>query len=176
MKEVSTKPYLLRALYEWCTDNGYTPQIMVEVDSRAKVPPEHVRDGQIALNIGALATHGLVMGNEFIEFQARFGGVARQISVPVGAVQAIYARETGQGMAFEVEGAEDDDFDFEPADEVATEPERPVLAAVPAPEDATQAESVSQDSGSELSTEGRADNDDRDPPPSSGRPHLKVVK
>src|SRR5690606_38972641 len=111
MGETSTKPYLIRALHEWCTDNGYTPYITVVVDEHTVVPREHVREGAITLNIGALATHKLVMGNEFIEFQARFGGVSRQISVPVGAVRAIYARETGQGMAFEVTPAAPVDAD-----------------------------------------------------------------
>lgn len=102
MSELSTKPYLIRALHEWCTDSGYTPHLSVVVDERCLVPPEHVKDGQIVLNIGSLATHKLELGNEYIEFQARFGGVARQISVPVYAVAAIFARETGNGMAFEV--------------------------------------------------------------------------
>ena len=101
MAETSTKPYMLRALHEWCTDNGYTPQIVVQVDANTLVPPAHVRDGQITLNIGALATNRLVIGNEAIEFQARFGGVTENIYVPIGAVTAIFARETGAGMGFE---------------------------------------------------------------------------
>jgi stringent starvation protein B len=97
------KPYLLRALYEWCVDNGYTPYVSVMVDASTSVPVEHVRNGEIVLNIGPLATNGLKMGNEAIEFSARFGGVARQIRVPVSRVAAIYARENGQGLSFEVE-------------------------------------------------------------------------
>ena len=100
MQLPSTKPYLLRALWEWCCDNGYTPFIAVAVDQYTRVPREHVRDGQIVLNIGQEATGHIKIGNELIEFQARFGGVARQLSVPVGRVVAIYARENGQGMAF----------------------------------------------------------------------------
>lgn len=103
MAETSTKPYLLRALHEWASDNGYTPHIVVQVNDMCRVPPAFVRDNQITLNISPLATGGLVMGNEFIEFQARFGGKAENISVPVAAVTAIYARETGAGMGFEVE-------------------------------------------------------------------------
>ena len=99
----STKPYLLRALWEWCCDNGFTPHIVVVVDQYTRVPREHVRDGQIVLNIGQDATGHLKIGNELIEFQARFGGVARQLSVPIGQVVAIYARENGAGMAFELE-------------------------------------------------------------------------
>lgn len=97
----STKPYLLRAVYEWCVDNGYTPQISVVVDSRTRVPMEYVRDGGIVVNIGPLAAHRLKMGNEIIECTARFSGVAKELVIPVAAVTAIYARETGQGMSFE---------------------------------------------------------------------------
>jgi stringent starvation protein B len=103
MAETSTKPYMLRALHEWCTDNGYTPQIVVQVDANTLVPLAHVRDGQITLNIGALATNRLVIGNEAIEFQARFNGMTEHLYVPIAAVSAIFARETGAGMGFEVE-------------------------------------------------------------------------
>jgi len=104
MELPSTKPYLLRALWEWCCDNGFTPHIAVEVDERTRVPREFVRDGQIVLNLGPSATNKLQIGNDYIEFQARFGGVARDLSVPVERVSAIYARENGAGMAFEVDG------------------------------------------------------------------------
>jgi stringent starvation protein B len=103
MAESSTKPYMIRALHEWCTDNGYTPHIAVRVDGNTLVPPAHIRDGQITLNIGSLATNRLVLGNEAIEFQARFSGVTENLYVPIAAVTAIYARETGAGMGFEVE-------------------------------------------------------------------------
>ncbi len=103
--EIPTKPYLLRALYEWCVDNGYTPHLAVKVDSRAQVPSEYVREGEITLNISPTAVHKLQMGNELIEFSARFAGVARQLSVPVAGVYALYAKETGHGMTFEVEAA-----------------------------------------------------------------------
>lgn len=103
MAEIPNKPYLLRALYEWCVDNGYTPHLAVKVDSRTQVPSEHVRNGEITLNVGPGAVHKLQMGNELIEFSARFGGVARHLSVPVANVYALYARETGHGMTFEVE-------------------------------------------------------------------------
>jgi stringent starvation protein B len=103
MAETPTKPYILRALYEWCVDNGYTPHLAVKVDARAQVPAEYVKSGEITLNISPTAVHKLQMGNELIEFSARFGGVARQISVPVAGVFALYARESGHGMTFEVE-------------------------------------------------------------------------
>jgi stringent starvation protein B len=102
--EIATKPYLLRALFEWCVDNGYTPHLAVKVDSRAQVPAEYVKNGEITLNISPNAVHKLQLGNELIEFSARFGGVARQISVPVTNVYALYARETGHGMTFDIDG------------------------------------------------------------------------
>ena len=105
VKEIPTKPYLLRALYEWCVDNGYTPHLAVKVDSRTQVPSEYVKGGEITLNISPNAVHKLQMGNELVEFSARFGGVARQISVPIANVYALYARETGHGMTFDIDGA-----------------------------------------------------------------------
>jgi stringent starvation protein B len=102
----STRPYLIRALYEWCTDNGYTPYIAVVVNERVQVPREYVKDGEIVLNIGFDATTSLQLGNDFIEFKARFAGTARDILVPVAQVVAIYARENGQGMAFPMAIAE----------------------------------------------------------------------
>ena len=104
MSEIPTKPYLLRALFEWCVDNGYTPHLAVKVDSRTQVPNEYVKNGEITLNVSPNAVHKLQLGNELIEFSARFGGVARQISVPVTNVYALYARETGHGMTFDIEG------------------------------------------------------------------------
>lgn len=98
----STKPYLLRAIWEWCCDNGFTPYIAVQVDLRTRVPREFINDGQIVLNIGPGATSQFQIGNDLIEFQARFGGVSRKISVPVEQVSAIYSRENGAGMAFDL--------------------------------------------------------------------------
>ncbi len=99
---ISTRPYLLRALYEWCTDNGYTPYIAAYVDETVQVPMEHVKNNEIVLNISMDATSALKLGNEFVEFKARFSGSPRQIMVPIDRVIAIYARENGQGMAFPV--------------------------------------------------------------------------
>ncbi|MFN4325770.1 MAG: ClpXP protease specificity-enhancing factor [Azonexus sp.] len=138
MELPSTKPYLLRALWEWCCDNGFTPHIAVEVDERTRVPREYVRGGQIVLNLGPAATNKLQMGNELIEFQARFNGVARDLSVPVGRVTAIYARENGAGMAFELEDghpatggeATGQDAPAAPADEPPPEPPRPKLQRI----------------------------------------------
>ena len=97
----STKPYFIRALHEWCTDNGFTPYMLATVDSLVRVPQEFVRDGQIVLNISYDATGNLKITNEMVNFQARFGGVARDISVPIDNVAALYARENGIGMSFE---------------------------------------------------------------------------
>jgi len=138
VKEISTKPYLLRALFEWCVDNGYTPHLAVKVDSRAQVPAEYVKSGEITLNISPNAVHKLQMGNELIEFSARFGGVARQISLPIANVYALYARETGHGMTFDVDG-KDAGSGGKPSIQSRAEMEtvasnvKPPAAALPAP-------------------------------------------
>ena len=99
----STKPYLLRALYEWCLDNNQTPYIAVWVNEHTRVPMQYVRDNEIVLNIGPTASHNLHIDNEWVNFSARFSGVAHDIWVPVGHVSGIFSKETGQGMGFEVE-------------------------------------------------------------------------
>ena len=99
-QSTSTRPYLVRALHEWCTDNGFTPYVAVLVDETVQVPREYVNNGEIVLNVSFDATSGMQLSNEFIQFKARFGGVARDIVVPMGRVIAIYAKENGQGMAF----------------------------------------------------------------------------
>ncbi len=98
----STKPYLIRAIHEWCADQGFTPYLAVKVDSSTRVPREFVKNGEIVLNVGLEATHQLSMGNEEITFQARLGGKAFPVVVPIERVAAIYASENGEGMAFEV--------------------------------------------------------------------------
>jgi stringent starvation protein B len=104
----STRPYLIRALYEWCTENGFTPYVAVKVDGSVQVPREYVQGGEIVLNVSMDATSSLKLGNEFIEFKARFGGKPRDIMVPIERVMAIYARENGQGMAFPVSDVQSD--------------------------------------------------------------------
>jgi stringent starvation protein B len=96
----STTPYLIRAIWEWCGDNGLTPYVAVKVDGNTRVPLEFVRNGEIVLNISADATRNLKIGNDLIQFSARFNGVSREVSVPVTTVAGIFAKETGQGMAF----------------------------------------------------------------------------
>jgi stringent starvation protein B len=98
----STKPYMVRAIHEWCTDNGLTPYLAVSVTKDVQVPQEHVRNGEIVLNIGLLATDRLMLKNDAISFQARFSGRVQEIYVPMEQVVAIYAKETGNGMAFDV--------------------------------------------------------------------------
>lgn len=158
MPEVSTKPYLLRAIYEWCTDNGYTPHIAVVVDARTRVPMQFVKNGEIVLNISFEATSGLKMDNDVIGFSARFGGVSRDISVPVENVIAIYARENGQGMAFEAPAVlavgENVDADVSPA---------PGLTSVPSSEK------------TEAAGEENHDNEP-EPPKKGGRPILTRIK
>jgi stringent starvation protein B len=116
----STRPYLIRALHDWCTDNGFTPYIAVYVDASVQVPMEYVKNNEIVLNVGFEATTALKLGNEFIEFKARFSGLAREIVVPVDHVVAIYARENGQGMAFPVPTAGGASAGPVAADDVAT--------------------------------------------------------
>ena len=104
----STKPYLLRALYEWCIDNSQTPHLVVWVNEHTRVPMQYVRDNEIVLNIGPTASHNLNIDNDWISFSARFGGVAHDIWIPVGHVISIFSRESGEGMGFEVEPYEVD--------------------------------------------------------------------
>ena len=103
MADVSTKPYFIRAIYEWCSDCGYTPYLSVRVDDRTRIPMEYVKNGEIVLNISLNATRNLTINNELIQFSARFNGVSREVSIPVERVQGIFARENGQGAFFTVE-------------------------------------------------------------------------
>jgi len=103
MADVSTKPYFIRAIYEWCSDCGYTPYLSVRVDDRTRIPLEYVKNGEIVLNVSLNATRNLTINNELIQFSARFNGVSREVSIPVDRVQGIFARENGQGAFFTVE-------------------------------------------------------------------------
>ncbi|HXH04161.1 MAG TPA: ClpXP protease specificity-enhancing factor [Candidatus Competibacteraceae bacterium] len=103
----SNRPYLIRALYEWIADNGMTPHLLVNVErDDVEVPREYAHEGRIVLNIGPNAVQGLQLGNDAVEFSARFGGVARYVRIPVPAVMAIYSRENGHGMVFAEEGGD----------------------------------------------------------------------
>jgi stringent starvation protein B len=103
MADVSTKPYFIRAIYEWCSDCGYTPYLSVRVDDRTRIPMEYVKNGESVLNVSLNATRNLTINNELIQFSARFNGVSREVSIPVDRVQGIFAREVGQGACFAVE-------------------------------------------------------------------------
>jgi stringent starvation protein B len=144
----STRPYLIRALHEWCTENGFTPYIAVAVDATVQVPREFVKDNEIVLNASFDATSHLNLGNEFIEFKARFGGIPREVIIPVDHVIAVYARENGQGMAF------------------------------PAPVLQTGDSNGSSSALQVVSSEPAQEAHETDPPvpPSGGRPALKRVK
>lgn len=99
---LSTRPYLIRAIYEWCVDAGFTPHILVQVDEHTRVPVSYVKDGQIVLNVGGGAVRDLAIDNDWVHFSARFSGVSQEIAVPINRVAAVFARENGQGMHFEV--------------------------------------------------------------------------
>ena len=144
----STKPYLIRAIHEWCSDNGLTPYLAVSVNGQVQVPKEHVRNGEIVLNVSSLATDKLMLANDVISFQARFSGRVHEIMVPIENVVAIYAKETGNGMAFEVS---------KPLAEL-----EPHLQAV-------------QDSEAQPAT-GLSTTEDPPRPPAGGRPKLTRVK
>ena len=185
LESSSTRPYLIRAMYEWCTDNGFTPYVAVQVDDTVQVPREYVKNGEIVLNVSFDATSSLKLGNEFIEFKARFAGSAREIVVPVGRVIAIYARENGQGMAFPAPAAT-------PGGDA---PSTPVPTATPASAARTPLREASRDGEGEagkivhlVPTEGAADapeapdtgvdGDGPPRPPAGGgaKPSLKRIK
>jgi stringent starvation protein B len=131
MAEKSTKPYLIRAIHEWCSDSNFTPYLSVKIDSNTRVPTEYVKNGEIVLNLSYDATHRLTIGNESIQFSARFNGVSRECSVPVDAVLGIFARENGQGLFFPAEPTQTDVPPTEPSDEAPTSPPpRPKLQIV----------------------------------------------
>lgn len=163
----STRPYLIRALHDWCTDNGYTPLIAVHVDSSVRVPMEFVKNHEIVLNVSFDATSGLRLGNDVIDFKARFGGVARDIAVPVDHVIAIYARENGQGMAFPVPTASGEEAAQAPAPSAAGGGLR--LASAPAPDEPAPEPVEPAETAAAVPPE-------EPPPPPSGRPSLKRIK
>ncbi|ATA52837.1 ClpXP protease specificity-enhancing factor [Variovorax boronicumulans] len=188
LESSSTRPYLIRALYEWCTDNGFTPYVAVLVDDTVQVPREYVKNGEIVLNISFDATSSLKLGNDFIEFKARFAGTAREISVPVGRVIAIYARENGQGMAFPAPvptatTSDDGDDAASAAASPSSAPRMPLRDASRGTEgDASKVfHLVTGEEGDETVDAGSAPSDPTDEPPrppagGGARPSLKRVK
>ena len=155
------RPYLLRAFYDWLLDNDLTPHLVVDINlPGVMVPLEYARDGQIVLNIAPRAVGNLELTNEEVHFNARFGGVPRQVVVPMVAVMAIYARENGAGTMFEPEPAYEQ---LAAGDETQQAPSETVMSVIDGdlPDDA----------------ETSADDDDKDPPPKGGgRPALRIVK
>lgn len=179
MSEISTKPYLIRAIYEWCADASFTPYLNVKVDQNVRVPMEYVKNGEIVLSVSQQATRNLTIGNDLIQFSARFNGVSREISIPIYAVQAIFARENGRGVFFDPEQAPDASRDANSdaaspglASGSAASSVRAItpLAAVPTHSDAP---SHSNDT---ISHEPPTDSDHPDKPKGPPRGNLRVVK
>lgn len=156
---------MLRAIYEWCTDSGYTPYLAVKVDSATTVPMEYVKKGEIVLNISYGATAGLKMDNDSIRFNARFGGVSREIFIPVNNVMAIYANENGQGMAFEPVLGQSS----APAPAPTVEPPAPALSSVPSP-------SAPAPAAVPAKSDDNGPDDGGDGPKKGGRPTLTRIK
>ncbi|MGB8338422.1 MAG: ClpXP protease specificity-enhancing factor [Burkholderiales bacterium] len=161
MSEISTKPYLLRAIYEWCCDCGFTPYLNVRVDASTRVPMEYVKNNEIVLNISTGATRNLTIDNDMVQFSARFNGVSREIKVPISNVAGIFARENAEGMMFPLE---------------------PTVASL-ALKDAPRAALPDNTLGKRHNkNEARPDSppppgtDPSTPKPSGGKSHLKVVK
>lgn len=148
----STKPYLIRAIHEWCVDQGFTPYLSVAVDATTRVPQEFVKDGNIVLNVGLEATHQLELANDQVSFQARFNGRVFPVLVPINRVAAIYSRENGQGMAFDV---------------TDSEPEESVLSAT---------DVKRSTKGTQKSSPSALPSDDGDNNQSGGRSHLTRIK
>ncbi len=155
------RPHLLRAFYAWLLENDLTPHLVVDINlPGVMVPLEYARDGQIVLNIAPRAVGNLDLANDEVRFNARFGGVPRQVSVPMAAVMAIYARENGAGTMFEPEPA------YEGAESAQAEAD-----------DETPEIKMSVIDGDRPDSDQQGDdNPDNDPPPRSGRPALRVVK
>ncbi|GGP27741.1 ClpXP protease specificity-enhancing factor [Silvimonas amylolytica] len=149
MSSVSTKPYLIRAIHEWCSDHDFTPYLVVAVRGEMQVPMEYVKNGEIVLNISYNATRNLNLGNDYVSFSARFNGVSRDIMIPVGAVVSIFSRENGEGMGFEYEAP---------------------------PEEAPVANATLQTTSTSHEATKHDDDDDEPPRPPAGRSHLRVVK
>lgn len=153
MAEKSTKPYLIRAIHEWCADSGFTPYLSVKVDDNTRVPLEHVKNGEIVLNLSYDATHRLTIGDDLIQFSARFGGVSRECSVPMGAVTGIFARENGQGLFFQPDAVADAPVE---TGEIGSEEQAAPAETASAPPSPPPAPTTT--------------------PPAGGRPKLQVVK
>ena len=161
MPELSTKPYLIRAIYEWCADCGFTPYLNVKVDANTRVPMEYVKNGEIVLSVSQQATRNLTIGNDLVQFSARFNGVSREIAVPIYAVQSIFARENGRGVFFDPETS--------PEQAPAQAPAGPALQSVPT-------RSVAKVTDSTPLAKADDDQGPPDKPKAPPRGNLRVIK
>ncbi len=162
MSEISTKPYLLRAIYEWCCDCGFTPFLSVRVDATTRVPMEYVKNNEIVLNISTGATRNLTIDNDMVQFSARFNGVSREISVPIGNVSGIFARENAEGMMF--------------PPEPATAPAAQKQTAQPALSDKSFALQPYDKSEAKPDNSAPTNAEPSASKPAGGKSHLKIVK
>jgi stringent starvation protein B len=152
MSEQSAKPYLVRAICEWCADNGLTPYLNVRVNGQTRVPAAYVKNGEIVLNISASATRHLTVDNNGVHFSARFSGSSQEVAVPLDAIAGVFAKETGYGFAFTV----------------ARDPAASLAAATAPPE---------PDLGSELERDQQAAETRQDGSKRKSRPpHLQIIK
>jgi stringent starvation protein B len=185
MSESSTKPYMIRAIHEWCADQGYTAYVSVAVDERTVVPRAFVKAGEIVLNVSVVATNRLKITNTHIEFQARFGGMPHEIWVPIENVSAIYARETGHGMAFDVvkplaiapepgqTQVEPTGLSVVPSNIESTSASVALVVPAPGPRSVSSTE---QNSGTKEATVAPEEQSPTDQPPKPTRPHLTRIK
>ena len=168
MPELSTKPYLIRAIYEWCADSSFTPYLNVKVDQNTRVPFEYVKNGEIVLSMSQQATRNLTIGNELIQFSARFNGVSREITIPIYAVQSVFARENGRGVFFHAESAPEQATTQSPAG--ATNPALQSVSGFPPAAPASADQSVAAPDATEV------DKPSPDKPKAPPRGKLRVVK
>jgi stringent starvation protein B len=184
---LSKKPYIIRAIYEWCADSSFTPYLGVKVDQHVRVPMEYVKNGEIVLSISLQATRNLTMGNDLIQFSARFNGVSREISIPIYAVQSIFARENGQGFFFEPESPPENFISGQSAPASVPAPAAtsiassvtPILQSVPTPtpEPLSKPEGTEMTDASELSDVNSIHPDsDPDKPKAPPRGNLRIIK
>jgi stringent starvation protein B len=178
MSELSTKPYIIRAIYEWCADATLTPYITVRVDQHVRVPMEYVKNGEITLSVSLQATRNLTIGNDLIQFSARFNGVSREISIPIYAVQAIFSRENGQGFFFESEAtpAEFANSLATPSPPLAPTPARVTLQAVPDKATITEISDVSHIDTPQAPADSDAPDDPDKPRGAPPRGNLRIIK
>jgi stringent starvation protein B len=189
--ELSTKPYLIRAIYEWCADSGLTPYLGVKVDEHTRVPMEYVKNGEIVLSIAMQATRDLTIGNEMIQFSARFNGVSREIAVPMHAVHSVFARENGRGVFFDPESPPEHEEGHANASRpvaVAPLPAPAVAHVVPTlqavPNTSTSTSHAAQDNAENSAENGdsadtaapQIDADSPDKPKGPPRGNLRIIK